>query len=163
MSRQPPSTAARANARPSFGTLSEAAARALLARQHVGRVAYSFRDRVGIEPIHYVAEGNWIYGRTSAGAKLSTLAHHPWCAFEVDEVRGLFDWESVVVQGTFYLLDPETSTPDAAARALARLRDLVPETLLDGDPAPHRTVVFGIAINAITGRVARSAAADAGG
>jgi hypothetical protein len=49
-----------------------------------------------------VYEGGWIYGRTSAGAKLTTLAHRRWLAFEVDEVRGVFDGASVVVQGSFH-------------------------------------------------------------
>src|SRR5688500_557830 len=87
-------------------SLSETEARAVLARHHVGRIAFSFRDRVDIEPIHYVSDGDWIYGRTSVGTKLATLAHHPWCAFEVDEARDTFDWESAVVRGSFYLLDP---------------------------------------------------------
>ena len=127
----------------------------MLARHHVGRIAYSFHDRVDIEPIHYVVDGNWIYGRTSIGTKVATLAHHPWCAFEVDEVRGTFDWESAVVRGTFHLLDPQTGSPDAYGRAVALLRQLVPATLGADDPAPHRIVLFGIHIDEITGRAAR--------
>ena len=72
---------------------------ALLARSHVGRLAFTHHDRVDIEPIGYISDGEWIFGRTSKGAKLSTLLHHPWCAFEVDEVRSMFDWSSVVVKG----------------------------------------------------------------
>lgn len=147
MSVSPPS--------PEFVRLDEPEARAVLARNHVGRVAYSFRDRVDIEPIHYVVDGNWIYGRTSIGTKLATLAHHPWCAFEVDEVRDTFDWESAVVKGTFHLLDPQVGSPDAYERAVALLRQLVPGTLGADDPAPHRIVLFGIHIDEITGRAAR--------
>lgn len=127
----------------------------MLARHHVGRIAYSFHDRVDIEPIHYVVDGNWIYGRTSIGTKVATLAHHPWCAFEVDEVRDTFDWESVVAKGTFHLLDPQAGSPDAYGRAVALLRQLVPGTLGADDPAPHRIVLFGIHIDEITGRAAR--------
>ena len=127
----------------------------MLARHHVGRIAYAYRDRVDIEPIHYAAEGDWIYGRTSIGTKLATLAHRPWCAFEVDEVRGTFDWESAVVRGSFQLLDPETGSPDAYGRAVALLRRLVPGTLTADDPAPHRVVLFGIHVAEITGRAAR--------
>jgi uncharacterized protein len=147
-------TAGREGARPVFRALSDAEARALLVRHHVGRIAYAFHDRIDIEPIHYVADGDWIYCRTSIGTKLATLAHHPWCAFEVDEVRGTFDWASVVVKGTFYLLDPEVGSPDASDRALALLQELVPGTLSADDPAPHRTVLFGIHASEITGRAA---------
>ena len=137
---------------PTFQTLSETEAREFLERHHVARIAYAFHDRVGIEPINYVAESDWIYGRTSMGTKLAMLARSPWCAFEVDEVRGVFDWESVVATGTFYLLDPETGSPDTYARAIARLRELVPGTLSADDPVPHRTLLFGVHIAEITGR-----------
>jgi hypothetical protein len=128
---------------------------ALLASQNVGRLAFAMHDRVDIEPINYVTDGEWIFGRTSPGAKLSTLLHHPWCAFETDEVRGLFDWSSVVVKGTFYLLDPEISSPDTYRRAEKLLRRLVPGTFTEHDRAPHRNIVFGIFIHEIAGRAAR--------
>ena len=130
--------------------------RALLKSQHVGRLAFTLRDRVDIEPINYVSDGEWIFGRTSKGAKLSTLLHHPWCAFEVDEVRGTFDWSSVVVKGTFYLLDPEIGSPDTYRRAEKLLREFVPGTFGAKDPAPHRDIVFGIYAHEITGRSASS-------
>jgi nitroimidazol reductase NimA-like FMN-containing flavoprotein (pyridoxamine 5'-phosphate oxidase superfamily) len=140
---------------PAFVTLSETEARAVLARHNVGRLAYTFHDHVDIEPVHYTVEGNWIYGRTSIGTKLAKLAHHPWCAFEVDDVRGLFDWESAVARGAFHLLDPETGSPDTYQRALTLLRELVPGTLSALDPVPHRNILFGIHIDEITGRAAR--------
>jgi uncharacterized protein len=127
----------------------------LLASQHVGRLAFTLRDRVDIEPINYVADGEWIFGRTSKGTKLSTLLHHPWCAFETDEVHDLFNWSSVVVKGTFYLLDPEIGSPDMYRRAAELLETLVPGTFSAHDPVPHRDIVFGIFIREITGRAAR--------
>lgn len=127
----------------------------MLARHQVGRIAYSFQDHVDIEPINYVVDGNWIYGRTSIGTKIATLVQHPRCAFEVDEVRGTFDWESAVVKGRFHLLDPQTGSADAYGRAVALLRQLVPGTFGADDPAPHRSVLFGIHIDEITGRAAR--------
>lgn len=128
-------------------------ARALLARQRVGRIAFAFHDRVDIEPIHYVVDGDWIYGRTSIGTKLATLVHRPWCAFEVDEVRDTFDWSSAVVKGSFHLCDAEAS-PDEYETALAHVRALVPSSFAADDPAPHRTVLFRIHIDEISGRSA---------
>jgi nitroimidazol reductase NimA-like FMN-containing flavoprotein (pyridoxamine 5'-phosphate oxidase superfamily) len=144
-----------ARAYPIIRELTQAESRALLARHHVGRVAFSFHDRVDIQPIHYVLDDRWLYGRTSLGTKLETLAHHPWCAFEVDEVRGLFDWDSVVVKGHVELLDPELASPDACTRGLELMRALVPGTFTDRDPAPHRAALFRIAIDELTGRSAR--------
>lgn len=141
---------------PTYVTLDEVEARAFLARQHVGRIAFTLRDRVDIEPISYTFDGGWILGRTSIGTKLSTLAHHPWCAFETDHVVGPFEWTSVVAKGTFYLLDPEAGSAHLYSKALASARALVPDAFTPADPAPHRGVLFGIFVNEITGRSARS-------
>ncbi|MFL5606374.1 MAG: pyridoxamine 5'-phosphate oxidase family protein [Gemmatimonadaceae bacterium] len=140
---------------PQFRDLTSDEAHALLGRNNVGRIAFTLHDRVDIEPIHYVTDGEWIFGRTSKGAKLATLLHHPWCAFETDEVRDPFDWSSVVVKGTFYLLDPEIGSPDTYQRAARLLTKLVPGTFSAHDPAPHRDIVFGIFVHEITGRAAR--------
>jgi nitroimidazol reductase NimA-like FMN-containing flavoprotein (pyridoxamine 5'-phosphate oxidase superfamily) len=126
-------------------------AEALLVRNHVGRIAYSFHDRVDIEPIHYVYEAPWIFGRTSDGAKLLTLAHNQWCAFETDEVRGPFDWESVVVKGPFSPRKSRFATWNYD-QAVAALRRMLPSTLTDDDPTPHRNIVFGVHASEITGR-----------
>ena len=89
---------------PTFRDLDETETHDLLARNHVGRIAYSFHDRVDIEPISYVFADGAIYLRTTPGSKLETLAHSPWVAFEVDEVSGPFDWKSAVAHGTIYTL-----------------------------------------------------------
>ena len=130
--------------------------RALLSRNHVGRIAFSLHDRVDIRPIHYVYADNWLYGRTSPSDKLVKLLHNQWVAFEVDEVKGPFDWRSVVAHGSFYHLTDE-STPqllEQRTEALRLLRSFVPETLRETDPVPLRTELFAIAIDRVTGREA---------
>jgi nitroimidazol reductase NimA-like FMN-containing flavoprotein (pyridoxamine 5'-phosphate oxidase superfamily) len=88
------------------------------------------------------------------GTKLAALVHNPWCAFEVDEVHGLLDWTSVVVKGSFYLLDPESASPDTYARARHLMTLLIPGTFAADDPVPHRTVLFGIYVQELSGRAA---------
>jgi uncharacterized protein len=143
-------------ATPRFSTLDERDCRALLARNRVGRIAFSFHDRVDIQPIHYVYDGDWLVGRTSIGSKLARLAHQPWCAFEVDEVHGLFEWASVVVHGSFRMLDPKSGQPDLYNRSVDKLQVLVPGTFTEQDPAPHRAILFAIRIDEISGRAALS-------
>ena len=142
---------------PQIRELTSEASHLLLRSQHVGRLAFTLHDRVDIEPMGYVSDGEWIFGRTSNGTKLSRLLHHPWCAFEADVVRDLFEWSSVVVKGTFYLLDPEIGSPDTYGRAARLLTTLVPGTFTTEDPVPHRDILFGIYIQEITGRAARRA------
>jgi nitroimidazol reductase NimA-like FMN-containing flavoprotein (pyridoxamine 5'-phosphate oxidase superfamily) len=136
--------------------LDEAESRAFLARQRVGRIAFALGGSIDIKPLSYTYDRGWILGRTSVGAMLTTLAHHPGCAFAVDHAIGSFDWMSVVAKGNFQLLDPECGSPDVYARALASVRSLVPEAFSPSDPFPHRGVLFGIFVNKISGRRMRS-------
>jgi nitroimidazol reductase NimA-like FMN-containing flavoprotein (pyridoxamine 5'-phosphate oxidase superfamily) len=98
-----------------------------------------------------------LYGRTTHGTKLRTLAHNRWLAFEVDEVKALFDWQSVVVKGALYLLEANGSQSDAYQRALDILRTLIPDALEENDPTPDRTTIFRIHADQITGRGRRIA------
>ena len=127
---------------------------ALLSRNHVGRIAFSYHDHVDIEPINYVYEDEWIYGRTGDGSKLRTLAHNRWVAFEADEVSALFDWESVVVKGALYILEAAGPRSDAHDHAIDVMRRIHSEILTPDDPAPERTVVFRIHADQVTGRAA---------
>lgn len=139
---------------PVFRELSGKEMKALVNRNHVGRIAFSFRDLVDIRPIHYAATREWLFGRTSPGDKLVTLRHNQWVAFEVDEIAGPFDWKSVVIRGTFYRLRPEGSEVDIKLykRGLRYVRKLAPSALTTADPVPFRTEIFGIAIDTMTGR-----------
>lgn len=143
---------------PTFKTLDRAECEAVLTRNTVGRIAFSFHDRVDIEPLHYVFSDSWIYGRTSPGSKLVTLRHSQWVAFEVDEVRGPFDWESVVIHGAFYVISPDGPEREVAVRkkAVELLRALIPETGTKDDPVPFRSVVFRIYTEEMSGRSART-------
>ena len=147
---------------PTFRDLDPVEVNALLARNHVGRIAYSFHDRVDIEPISYVFADGAIYMPTAPGSKLSTIAHAPWVAFEVDEARGPFDWRSVVAHGTVYLLHDTGSRIDRAMyrHAVSRLRELSPDALDVDDPTPTRRVVIKFYPAQLQGRAARTAPPD---
>ena len=142
------------NASPNIEALGAEEITAILARNRVGRIAFTMHDRVDIQPLHYVYSQGWIYGRTSHGSKLTALAKNKWVAFEVDEVTSLFDWRSVVVHGGVYRLDSD-STPEAKetfGHALDLLRRLLPATFREDDPVPQRDVVFRIAVQESSGR-----------
>lgn len=139
---------------PQYRGLSDAESRAVLARHHVGRLAFTLHDQVDVEPISYVLMGDWLYCRTSPGTKLLTLAHNPWVAFEVDEVDGPFDWRSVVVRGTAYFLRPGVRGDHSYDEAVEHLRSIDQRALTHEDLAPHRTILFRIHVNDISGRAA---------
>jgi nitroimidazol reductase NimA-like FMN-containing flavoprotein (pyridoxamine 5'-phosphate oxidase superfamily) len=140
-----------------FRDLTDQEIEALLKRHHVGRLAFTYRDRVDVEPIHFVYADGAVYGRTEPGSKLTALLRHPWVALEVDEVDGLFDWRSVVVKGTAYLVY-QGSAPvltDRYDRAVAALRTLMPDALTEDDPVAARSVLFRLHIHEKHGRAAK--------
>ena len=143
---------------PTFRDLSVDEATELLARNHVGRIAYSFHDRVDIEPLSYIFADGAVYLRTTPGSKLETLAHSPWVAFEVDEVKGPFDWRSVVAHGTVYVLQEGGGevAREAYRVALDRIRQLVPAALTPRDPTPTRQVILKLHLASLRGRSASS-------
>jgi nitroimidazol reductase NimA-like FMN-containing flavoprotein (pyridoxamine 5'-phosphate oxidase superfamily) len=130
--------------RPIFYELPAADTLELLMRHHVGRLAFTFHDRVDIEPISYLFNDGWVYARTSPGTKLSIVRHNPWVAFEVDEVEGL---------------DPRGGDDDreAYAAALGLMRTVDADVLTAADSAPHRSTLFRIHADQIIGRGSRTA------
>jgi uncharacterized protein len=145
---------------PVFRTLSADECRTLLTRHQVGRLAYAYKQRVDIEPLHFALDGDWIYLRTQAGTKLSMLERQPWVAFEVDEVHGLFEWASVVIHGSIHQLAATTGHSDAAVwdHAVRVFRRVVPDAFTAADPTPDRTVLLRVHIDHCEGRSASPAA-----
>lgn len=117
-------------------------------------------DSVEVQPIHYVADGRWLYIRTSQGIKTRVLERNRWLAFQTDEVESAFSWRSVMVRGSAYMLSPEAG-PDLARRyerAVRMIRKVMPEALTPDDPVGFRTVVIGVHVDEISGREAREPA-----
>lgn len=143
---------------PILHELSDAECVAILARNRIGRLAYTFHDRVDVEPIHYVYADGSLYFRTAPGSKANTLTHHPWIAFEVDEADGLLSWRSVISHGTVYHPARTGAPADRAAydRAVELLRDLIPEVQNGDDPLAFRALVMVMDVDTITGRAARA-------
>jgi nitroimidazol reductase NimA-like FMN-containing flavoprotein (pyridoxamine 5'-phosphate oxidase superfamily) len=140
--------------RPAFRDLTRHEAEAVLARNHVGRLAFIDTERhVDITPIHYVFADGMLHGRTEPGTKLSAVAHRPWVAFETDEVEAAYRWRSVVVRGTIFRLDPD-HTAKEYAETLALIRRMVPTALTADDPTPQRDILFRIDVGIMTGRAA---------
>ena len=131
----------------------------MLRRHHVGRLAFTFHDRVDITPIHFAYLDGWLFARTSQGAKMETIAHVPWVAFEIDEVHDVFHWKSVVVHGTIYTMEPDASRTEGRlwAKGIEALKSVVPETGSANDPVPWRSLVFGIHVDRMTGRASKPA------
>src|SRR6478752_7744595 len=108
---------------------------AMLLRNKVGRLAFSFHDRVDVQPIHYVYERGWLYGRTSEGDKIASLTHNQWIAFEVDEIEDVFEWRSIVIHGSLWILHPSGSlrAEEVWKKASELVSRIVPGALTERD------------------------------
>ena len=129
---------------------------ALLGRHNIGRIAFTDGHRVDIEPISYVYDDGAIYGRAAPGTRMTALRGRPWVAFEVDEIRSHVDWESVVVKGTVYVVQPSQAMPmrEQYEKALHVIRSVMPDALTEKDPMPSRTILFRLHIDEMEGRSA---------
>jgi nitroimidazol reductase NimA-like FMN-containing flavoprotein (pyridoxamine 5'-phosphate oxidase superfamily) len=127
-------------------TLDRRDAEHLLAMHHTGRMAFAFHDRVMMTLVNYVYANGWIYARLEQGPTLGTLQHHQWVAFEVDEIRGVYDWRTVIIHGSVQFLENDRSLPEWRDfnRALELLRGQVPSILTTDDPHPERVKIYRI-------------------
>ena len=126
----------------------------LLRRHNVGRIAFTDGRRVDIQPINYVYHDGALYGRATEGTRMRALAGRPWIAFQIDEIRSAFEWESVVVKGTVYVVEPgeAPSLREPYEKALQVIRSVLPEALTPDDPVPARTILLRVHIDEMVGR-----------
>lgn len=149
---------------PEFFLLSPQECTEVLTRNHVGRLAFRDGNQVSLQPIGYVARDEWIFLRSAYGSKLEAITSDPFVAFEVDEIEGPFDWRSVVVHGTIYLLptDGTQSGQRTAQRAIEAIRSAMPGAFTGKDPVPERQILYGLHVQEMTGRMAQSRARPTG-
>src|SRR5688500_20353632 len=75
-------------------TMSRADCIRLMARNHVGRLAYTYRDAVDIAPIYYAYDDGWIYARPPPAQKIAKVRHTRCVACAVDRTYGMYHWSS---------------------------------------------------------------------
>ena len=130
---------------------------AILGKHHVGHVGITFHDLLRLKICNYVYSEGWIYARTELGEDLVMAKHHPWAAFEVDEVEGIYDWRSVEVWGAIEFLSSNVQSQDwfEFENAVRLLRTAVPEILTADDPMPQRIQLVRIHLDNVMGRESR--------
>jgi nitroimidazol reductase NimA-like FMN-containing flavoprotein (pyridoxamine 5'-phosphate oxidase superfamily) len=136
-------------------------AEVVLSKHHTGRMAFAFHDKITIELVNYVYADGWIYARIEQGPALSTLRHHQWVAFEVDELTTIYDWRAVTVHGSIQFLTDDRSSPEWRDfnKATELIRAQVPSVLTADDPLPNRSQVYRIYVDELLGRESQSNAA----
>lgn len=118
---------------PAVGVLSAERIEMLLERSAFGRLGCHAQGRTYVVPMSYAYENGLLYMRSGEGAKVRMMRENPNVCFQVDRIRSLADWESVIVFGAFRELRDRDAV-DAMQRIHDRLVSLVAEE--DAWPRP---------------------------
>lgn len=83
----------------------------LLSENYIGRLAYISGKTPHINPITYFhdAEEKCLLSYSAPGYKIEAMERHGAVAFQVDEIRSIQSWRSVLVQGNFEELEGSTA------------------------------------------------------
>ena len=84
-----------------FGILNKKQIEKVISENILGRLGCHADDETYIVPISYAYDGKNIYFRSFEGLKLSMMRKNPKVCFQVDAIKDMADWESVIVWGTF--------------------------------------------------------------
>lgn len=134
----------------------------LLRSEVVARIGCHADGRTYVVPITYVFVGDAIIGHSTDGMKIRMMRRNPEVCVEVDRVKGLADWRSVIAWGQY-----EELTGEAGVRAMEQLvTHLAPrmpsETAVpahgrhpDHSATAQSAVVFRIHLTQKTGRFER--------
>ncbi|QIL41528.1 pyridoxamine 5'-phosphate oxidase family protein [Pedobacter sp. HDW13] len=90
-----------------LGDLNKGEMISLLESQVTGRLGCHSDGETYVVPINYVYRNNAIYAHSGPGKKIDMLRRNPQVCFQVDQIKDIFSWKSVVLWGTFEELNGE--------------------------------------------------------
>lgn len=149
-----------------LGKLTRQEAEELLYNNITGRIGCYSNGRVYVVPISYVFDGTCIIAHAREGMKIQYMRSHPEVCFEVEHIKDLTNWKSVIAWGTYEELQEDVERFNALQLLVNRTLKLkVSKTAI----APHMTakrvhahqpgnvkaIVFKIHLTEITGRFER--------
>ncbi|MGZ3759962.1 MAG: pyridoxamine 5'-phosphate oxidase family protein [Mucilaginibacter sp.] len=84
-----------------LGELTKQQTEDLLRQQVIGRIACGADNEIYIVPVNYVYNGTYIFGHSGGGKKIDMMRKNPNVCFEVDDIKSIFRWKSVIAWGKF--------------------------------------------------------------
>ncbi len=73
----------------------------VLEHQVLGRLGCHSRGKTYIVPVNYAYNSGYIYGCSKKGMKIRIMRQNPAVCFQVDELKDIANWRSVIVWGKF--------------------------------------------------------------
>lgn len=108
-----------------LGELSKEEIEVVLNSNVIGRIGCVGDKRVYVVPVTYVYDNGFIIGHTTGGMKIEFLRQNPDCCFEVDEMKSISNWQSVIGWGIFEELEGPAAD-QAMEKLVTKLVPLVP-------------------------------------
>lgn len=84
-----------------IGKLNEEQIDDLLSKQIIGRIGCIVNGSVYVVPISYAYDGASIYAHTSEGLKIDGMRQNPEVCFEVEDLKDMANWQTVIAWGKF--------------------------------------------------------------
>ncbi len=84
-----------------WGDLDKSQIDDLLKSELIGRLGCFDGNKVYVVPITYAYNNGYIYGHTKDGLKIQMMRNNPNVCFEIDWMKDMSNWKSVIVYGTF--------------------------------------------------------------
>jgi len=92
----------------------------LLHKQIVGRIGCTSKNEVYIIPMSYAYDGEYVYCHSYEGKKMEMMRKNPKVCFQVDEMKDMGNWKSVIAWGDFEELTDEKEKTKALKILLQR-------------------------------------------
>ena len=133
----------------------------VLKTQLVGRIGCHAEGETYVVPISYAYDGNSIYCHTYEGKKTAMLRKNPKLCFQVDDMKDMANWKSVIVQGEFEEMQDMEKRSQAMQTLLNRYLPVISSVTTHlgehwpfqaGDTKNIKGVVFRIVVKEKTGR-----------
>ena len=86
----------------------------------IGRLGCHTNDEIYVVPISYAYDGEYLYARSFEGMKISIMRKNPKVCFQVDTMKDMADWNSVILWGTFEELTNEKDRNLALDKLMSR-------------------------------------------
>jgi hypothetical protein len=107
-----------------------------------------------VVPVNYLFQDNSVYIHSSPGLKLEALSRNPRACLQVDEIKNLFEWQSVIAFGTFEEVKDRRLHEEIMDLMLKIFQKLTPaDAVREGVESNGERVLFRINIDRVTGRM----------
>jgi nitroimidazol reductase NimA-like FMN-containing flavoprotein (pyridoxamine 5'-phosphate oxidase superfamily) len=108
-----------------FGNLNHIEIEEVLKRQLVGRIGCHAEDTTYIVPISYAYDDTYVYGHTFEGMKIDIMRVNSKVCFQVDNLKNIANWQSVIAWGKFEELKDEVQRNHGLQKLMDRPLPLV--------------------------------------